>query len=557
MRYYFLLFFSITCCYPVFAQATDWPFQHKLDSLLASKALGAEDPGFAVCIVENGKIVYEHQSGLANLKLKKPITAETIFNIGSVTKQFTAACILLLEEQGKLRRSDSIQKYIPELPDFGETITLDQLIGHMSGLHGHIDVLNLKVKYKNSRLSPAAIFSFYQKSPVLSFSPGTDFAYNNTAYSILCMVIERVSGMKTGDFMREQIFNPLGMKHASFCLIEGDGLTDGTVSYAYQAGKKRYKKDNSTHNMLGATGVHCTLRDLALWQLNFEHNQLGKKSPELIRQMIAMNFLKDGTATHYGAALVLKNYRGIPTIEHGGGWNSFLLQCRRFPEQGISVMVASNNDRSSPFPMADAICDQLFDFKPLPEKASSSLEKLNIQVGQLEGIYLSSNNRLRYVRRDADTLKIRIDESSKKREVAIRFVPKASTNTLLVFTDPITGDPVEFKLDEQGAVKGFFWEGGEYFQCRRFFEKLEASPIPAKTWTGKYNASDFGQKIGIRRNGNAGALKLKPVFFMGYKLEPITGSVFMVPEDRIILRFSENGIVLGDEWVRNLRFSRL
>ncbi len=142
------------------AQEGNWYFGNKLDSLLAKKEIGAKSPGFAVCIVDHGEIVYEFQTGLANLELRKPITEETIFNLGSVSKQFTAACILLLEEQGKLKRNDPIQKFIPELPDFGETITLDHLINHTSGLYGHIDVLNLRFKYKNSRLSAKAIFSF-------------------------------------------------------------------------------------------------------------------------------------------------------------------------------------------------------------------------------------------------------------------------------------------------------------------------------------------------------------------------------------------------------------
>jgi len=375
-----------------YAQNTTWKFQTVLDSLLLTKAVGANNPGFAVCVVENDKIVYERQTGLANLELQKPITAKTLFNIGSVAKQFTATCIFLLEEQGKLRRSDSIQKYIPELPDFGETITLDQLIGHLSGIYGHVDALNFKTQFKNRFLRESYVFDFYRDWPKLSFPSGTDFAYNNTAYMLLSIVVERASGMKTSDFMDKNIFQPLGMQQTKFCLIEADGLTDGTVSYTYQAGKRRYKKTDDTHNMLGATGIHCSLQDLALWQNNFAHNRLGKGDPNLIRQMETSYTLMDGTPTHYGAGLVLKNYRGIPTIEHGGGWNSFLLQCRRFPEQGISVLVASNNDRSNPFPIADAICDKLFDFKPLPEKTTSNLGQLKIPVQNLEGQYLSFNN---------------------------------------------------------------------------------------------------------------------------------------------------------------------
>lgn len=555
MRDFLLPLFSLFFLTSGFSQNTDWKFQSQLDSLLATKGLGAHAPGFAVCLIEKGQIVYEYQCGLANLERQKPITANTIFNIGSVAKQFTAACILLLEEQGKLLRSDPIQKFIPELPDFGQTITLDHLIGHQSGIYGHISVLNMRVKYKNSFLREPYIFSFYQKSPQLSFSTGTDFAYNNTAYQLLSMVIERVSGMETGDFMQKNIFQPLGMDHTQFCLIEAEGLTDGTVSYTFKARKKRYKKTNNTHNMLGATGVHCSMRDLALWQNNFDHNRLGKGDPEFIRKMETSYRLNDGTPTHYGMGLVLKNYRGIPTIEHGGGWNSFLLQCRRFPKHGISLLVVSNNDHSNPFRIADEICDKLFDFKPIPKTEESNLGQMTIPVHNLVGNYLSLNNRLRRVRLDSDTLKLRMEEYSTKREIALRFDPALSSDTLLTFSDPTMGYPVQFSLHPNGQVRGFYWDGGDYFQCRQFFEKLDETPVSVKKWTGKYTGIEFDQKIRIRRSTKKGSLKLKPIFFLRYHLDPITPSVFIVRGDRTIVRFSEKGLVLGDEWVSNLHFS--
>lgn len=548
----------ILCCLTQtsigYTQASAWKFQPQLDSLLATKSLGQDAPGFAVCILEKGQIVYEYQSGLANLELKKPIRANTQFNIGSVAKQFTATCIFLLEEQGKLRRSDSIQKYIPELPDFGRTITLDHLISHTSGMFSHVEALNFRTLYKNRFLEPAFIFSFYQKWPAFSFQPGTDFSYNNTAYMLLAMVVERVSGMKTGDFMQKNIFQPLGMNHTQFCLIEADGLTDGTVSYTYLEGKKRYKKENKTHNMLGATGIHCSLQDLALWQLNFEHNRLGKGDPNLIRQLESSYTLNDGTSVHYGAGLVIKNYRGIPTVEHGGGWNSFLLQSRRFPEQGISMLVASNNERSNPFPIADAICDKLLEFKPLPEKSASNLNLLKLPAQNLEGKYLSFNNRLRHIIIEADTLKVRLDESASKRTIALRFDPNSSSDTLLTFLDPTRLYPLQFLLDKKGQVRGFFWNGGDYFECRRYFEKLDETPIPAKKWTGKYKGDGFKQNIHIRRKGKAGVLKLKPKFFLSYRLEPITSSIFRIKGERTIVRFTKQGFVLGDDWTSNLRF---
>ncbi|HLP92858.1 MAG TPA: serine hydrolase domain-containing protein [Saprospiraceae bacterium] len=555
MRILLVLYFLWISISESLAQNVDWKFRQTLDSLLKTYSLGKQAPGFAVCIVEHGNIVYEFQTGLANLELNKPITSNTIFNIGSVSKQFTAACVALLQEQGKLRLTDPVHQYIPELPDFGAEITLNHLISHTSGLHGHIDVMNLAMKYKNERLQPEAIFNFYRKMPTLAFAPGTDFAYNNTAYQLLSIVIERVSGMPTADFMQKEIFTPLGMKDTRFCLLESEGLPDGTVSYLFQEGKKKYRKDNKTHNMLGATGVHCTLRDLALWQNNFDRNTLVKSNPEFFSVMELMYLLNDNTRTHYGRGLLVKQYKGKKTVEHGGGWNSFLIQSRRFPVEGLNILVASNNLKSSPFPIADAISDHILSFANMPKNLSSRLDSLRIPVANLCGKYLASNNKIRIIRVDADTLKVRLDESTSGKEIPVVYAAHKSSDTLVTFFDPATGFVLAFKLAPDKQVAGFFWEGGDYFRCNRWFEKLDERPVPARQWAGRYKTSFYPKKVRIKNKGNS--MVLKPVFFMRYPLEQISPTVFKIRKDGVVIRFTSSGFILGDEWVRNLKFSRI
>ncbi|MCC7465024.1 MAG: beta-lactamase family protein [Saprospiraceae bacterium] len=547
-----MIWIAIPVC---FTQKADWKFQHSLDSLLQTYSLGNSNPGFSVCIVSNGAIVYEFQTGLANLALKKNITSNTIFNIGSVSKQFTAASIHILQEQGKLKLEDPVHKYLPELPDFGAVITLHHLISHTSGLHGHIEVQSLVMNYKNERLQPKAIFDFYRKMPVLAFAPGTDFAYNNTAYQLLSLVVERVSGMSTSAFMQQEIFSPLGMKDSRFCLLESEGMPDGTVSYSYHEGRKKFRKDNNTHNMLGATGVHCTLRDLAIWQNNFDRNVLVKSKPDFFSEMQLMYLLNDNTRTHYGSGLLIKQYRGKKTVEHSGGWNSFLIQARRFSEEGINILVASNNHQCNPFAIADAISDHILIFHSTSHKLPSGLEFLPVPATHLCGKYIASNNKIRALRVDADTLKVRLEESAAGKEIPIIYVPHKSSDTLLTFFDLSNGFLLHFKMGAEGKISGFFWEGGDYFRCNRWFEKLDEEPLEVRQWVGQYQTNFYPKKVKVKKRG--GRLVLKPIFFKRYPLEQISSDVYQISKDGIVVRFTPSGFTLGDAWVRNLQFSRI
>lgn len=555
MRFYFLLLFQLVFVVSARSQQPEWRFEATLDSLLKKYDPGPEKPGFVVCILEKGAIVYERQFGLANLEQKKPMRAETVFNLGSITKQFIATGILLLEEQGKLKRSDPIQKYLPELPDFGQPITLDHLISHTSGLYSFIEVSNLHRKYKNKYLQPKALFAFYQGFPQSAFPVGTDFFYNNSAYAMLKIVLERVSGMPAGDFLQQQIFQPLGMKNARFCLDESEGIPDGCTSYSFNESKKKYKHPKPIQNLAGATGVFCNLHDLAQWQFNFEHNHLGKGGPELIRQMETTHYLNNGASVHYGAGLFLKTYRGIPVVEHGGGWNEFLVQSRRFPESGISVLVASNNPVSNPFRIADAICDKFFVFPDTMRAFDPG--KLPLPSAQFEGIFLSANNRLRLVRMDADTLKIYNKQLGSKKYVSLRYEPTKSSDTLFTFSEIRSGELVQFVAGEDKHIKGFYWAGGDYFVCRRFYERQVQRRLTYAQKTGVYRIQGQKMKIRIKQGLFKRQLKISPAPFVSFRLEPLSDALYrVVGDESLLVRFDGTHMILGGYEVPNLIFTK-
>jgi hypothetical protein len=392
-------------------------------------------------------------------------------------------------------------------------------------------------------------------APDLSFQPGSDFAYCNTGYMLLAMVVERISGLSMHDFTTQHIFHPLGMEHSNYFQQEKDGLPDGATSYDFQSKKGKFKRARSYPNAIGATGVQTTLRDFFLWDQNFYHNRLGSGS--LCEKMETSARLNDGSLTYYGGGLVLKSFQGNKMVSHGGGWSSFLMEYRRFPDLGISILVASNNDFSSPFPLADAICrDILPKIEASPPPSKPALQ-LPVAAQNLEGTFLSASNFIRRVKSDGTNLVISIPKSDGK-ETLLRldFIEKSNANNTLIFKDE-RGETVIFQLDSIGQqTLGFWWAGGHYFQVRRFYQKL--TPPGAKTaFPGKYHSESRKQTLRVRSDKRTGGLKIKPVFFIKYPLEPLGGSAFKVRGEAIVIRFEEHEMIVGNDWTNGLRLKKI
>ena len=551
MKYLFLFLIGIFCHQIISAQNV----QHltsTLDSLLATYSAGENRPGFSVCITQNGQIVYEFQVGMAEIQKKIPISPGTLFNIGSISKQFTAACILTLEKEGKLRRTDSIQQYLPELPDFGKKITLNHLIAHTSGLFCHFDVLSLRYKYKDKFNTNPYFFSFYQKYPMLSFAPSNDFAYNNSAYMMLAMVVERVSGLSLSLYMEQHLFQPNGMDQAVFSRNEIEGVQGKTASYQFLPAKNRFKKTKSNSNAVGATGVHCTLRDMAKWQYNFSIDTTNGQMSPFFNELAQSYTLNDGRLTHYGMGVLCKSYKGRTCIEHGGGWNSFLVQSQYFSAEGIGLLVASNNDYCNPFSISDKICALIFPTENpiLPATA------VQLPVMDVEGTYISFNNRIRRVERAGDSLFIQLDEAPHKPASSLIYEPSLSTDTCATFVEQGTGFQVRFVFGQNGVVRGFWWEGGDYFRCNRFYEKLDIQPPNGVKISGKYQAVGFGQAIRIRRKWLGKGYQLKPHIVVSYPLEILSANALKIKGAREVLRFKGDTLVFGNDWVFNLTFNK-
>ncbi len=556
LKYRFLLF---ACLFPVFiwGQKLDvGALVKSLDKVVQSPKFKDNEPGFAVMVIKEGRILYERQRGLADLDKKTPIRPDDVFHIGSVSKQFAATCIYLLEEQGKLSLEDSIQRFLPEIPWLGNTVRIRHLVGHTSGIPDHLETANLRGGFKDKILVPAYALREVARYPVLGFEPGTQFSYCNTAYMLLAIIVERAAKMEIDDFAEQHIFKPLGMVHTQFRLYEG---TNPVRQYTRNKDGK-IKQHPVMVNSLGAVGVYTSLRDLFLWDQNFYKNKLGKGDSTLMERMQRSDTLLNGNKTNYGAGLFLAPYRRWEqTVSHPGGWGGFQADCRRFPNSEISVLVASNADFVLPFAIADSLSDILLKYKPYKFK-HQHIEG-GVGVDAFCGTFIGNNNIVHQVVNRNGNLAIVPLPASGKPGVGLElfFISKREDGRFSFWDEK--GEKVFFVMDEAGtSVQGINWEGGHFMKVQNdYYQKLPPATdqkTQLKAYAGRYRTTIHGQRLRVKYSRKAKALVLKPSPFHTYPLENLGGNVFRVKGESVVLRFERGQMVLGNDWLRGVRFRK-
>jgi CubicO group peptidase (beta-lactamase class C family) len=313
-------------------------------------------PGCALGIYKDGQIVYKRGYGMANLNDDVPITPATVFHVASMSKQFTAASILLLAQQGKLSLDDDVHKYIPELPDFGERITLRHLLHHTSGLRDQWALLDLAGwRYSQDLITDEDVMSVVVRQKELNFKPGQKYMYSNTGFTLLAIVVKRVSGMSLREFTTKNIFEPLGMMHTHFRDDHEEVIKHDALGYEQDGKDKPFRMNLTNFDTTGATSLHTTVEDLQLWDENFYHPHVG--GPALIQQMLERGKLNSGGLQDYASGLVIGTYKGLPTVDHAGADAGYRSEMTRFPEQHFSAAVLCNFADTNPSALVRQIAD--------------------------------------------------------------------------------------------------------------------------------------------------------------------------------------------------------
>ena len=310
----------------------------QVDLLFADRD-NRQKPGASVAVVRDGTVLLQKGYGSANLEYGLPVTTSTLFQVASVSKQFTAFAVLLLEEEGKVSMGDDIRKYIPEVPHFGKVITLRHLAWHTSGLRDQWSLLALGGWRLDDVITREHILRLISWQKELNFDPGEKYLYSNTGYTLLAEVVSRVSGMPFTEFTRRRIFEPLGMKHTFFC--EDHEQVIRNRAYSYYPEEEIYKKSVLNYSIAGATSLFTTVEDLILWVSNFGEPRVGNR--HMIRKMRERGVLNSGEPVNYAMGQIIGTYRGWDMISHSGSDAGFQAFLARIPEHHFAVMVLSND----------------------------------------------------------------------------------------------------------------------------------------------------------------------------------------------------------------------
>ncbi|HEX5216587.1 MAG TPA: serine hydrolase domain-containing protein, partial [Vicinamibacterales bacterium] len=312
-------------------------------------------PGCSLGITRNGALVYERGHGMANLDLGAALTPASVFNVASVSKQFTAMAVLLLAKGGHLSLDDEVRKYIPELPDYGTRLTIRHLLTHTSGLRNAFGLRGLAAPRDDGTDENDEIVMMLARQRALDFTPGTRYTYNNGAYIMLGVLVKRVSGQSLRAFAEANIFKPLGMAHTHFHDDVGEIVPNRASGYTRGPGGLRVTNPADEGGFVGNAGLFTTVRDLLIWEQNFSVVRVG--DPALVAAMQAPTTLTGGGISSYGFGLELGEYRGLRTVGHTGDEPGWVAHVVRFPSQEFTVALLCNFDAPAVTTLTRRIAD--------------------------------------------------------------------------------------------------------------------------------------------------------------------------------------------------------
>jgi CubicO group peptidase (beta-lactamase class C family) len=419
-------------------------------------------PGCTVAVYQDGQTVLSRAYGMANLDHDVPLAPSSIFHVASVSKQFTAAAILLLAHDGKLTLDDDIRKHVPELPDFGKRITVRHLIHHTSGIRDQWSLLGLAGwRYSRDLITDDDVLSMLSRQKDLNFAPGEQHLYSNSGYTLLAVIVSRTSGQTFQQFTADRIFKPLGMTHTHFRDDFAEIVKNQAYGYTREGGT--FKLSVTNFDTAGATSLLTTAEDLAKWDANFQKPVVGGAA--LIAAMEQRGRLNDGRDIDYASGIVHGTHRGLKTISHGGadaGYRSALL---RYPEQRFGVATLCNLAQTNPTQLAQRVVEVYLgdQMQPVTATATASVAEVAVaaaELAALAGLYWNDRDAAarRFLVEDG-RLKMRTgpeQTTTLKATGSGRFVLENPTRTLTFESNRLTiapdsGAPVTFERVEPFA----------------------------------------------------------------------------------------------------------
>lgn len=524
------------------AQAEPAPRQVDVDRIFS--AFNTHTPGCAVGVALRGTVVLKTGYGMADLERNVPITPDTVFESGSLAKQFTAAALLLVAQQGKVSLDDPLRKYLPELPDYGTPLTIRQVLSHVSGLREWRAVAAFsgfpegKLVYDNQDLLRMAA-----RQRALNFEPGTDWSYTNTGFNISTILIERAlgNGKTFQTFTREMIFEPLAMVHSRWRDNFRTVVPNRALAYTHAPGDV-WTQDTPVENIIGAGGLLTTVGDLLLWNENFTHAKVG--GPELVRTQQTPATLRSGRKLTYAAGLTVSTFDGLREVSHSGSTGGYRTWLGRYPDQGVSVAVLCNSAQANPTLLGRNAARLWTGGSPEPHATTYVLEPAKLQ--SLAGMYRKM--------RDNTVIEVRLQNGKLAVEPRTELAPLAAGK----FLD--TASESEYDFEEGTPVRlRLVTPTGDIL-----FERVEpAQPAAAElaALTGDYESRETETTLTLAldakhelsyRIGSNSPVTLRPTFRDSFATPSGASIRFLRDANGKVIALSA-----GEARVWDLRFTRV
>jgi CubicO group peptidase (beta-lactamase class C family) len=509
-------------------------------------------PGCAVAVSQRGKLVVNRAYGSADLERDVPLSPSSIFDIGSVRKQFVAAAVLLLVEDGRISLNDDVRKHFPELPDYGQKITVDHLLTHTSGIRDWTGLRPLT----GGKVDDVVSLILRQRG--LNFAPGEEWAYSNSGYVLLTDLVARASGMSFPEFTRKRLFEPLGMKTT---MSPGD-LRDVIKSRAlgYEKEGDGWRVGMYVGNERGSTGgaILSTAADLVIWNDALTSGRLGAFVTGKLQEQARLN---NGRKLSYARGLIADTYRGGTRVSHSGSAAGYSAWLGRLPAHGFSMAVLCNADVTSASALAGRVADQFLPAAVTETAGVKSPATVAEGVG-VTGVDLNSKAGLFVSERTGDPLLVMANKGELR-------IPGLRAALIPVTKDRFRNPGGDLFFMSQDEFELHFLSQDEFElksmegRTTRYRRAQPFAPTPAdlQAFAGRYASDETGSAFQVVPGKDGLVVHLEGSSGKGSEIRPVYRDTFQL--SRVTVRFlrDKDGKVVALDYsnpvVRNIKFTRL
>ena len=508
-----------------------------------------DSPGCALAVMREGKVIYSRGYGVADLDHDIAISPTSVFHVASISKQFTAASILMLAEEGKVSIDDDIHKYIPELPDFGAKITLRHLLTHTSGMRDQWAMLGMDGwRMSQDVITDQDVLDILIKQKALNFPPGEQYLYSNSGFTLLALTVKRVSGKSLREFTQERIFGPLGMTHTFF----RDNHLEIVKNQAYgylPSGKGRFELRVPNFDTVGAASLLTTAEDFAKWDANFDQPKVGAA---VLAKMQERAHLNSGEAIDYGFGLQPGTYRGLEITGHGGADAGYKADYLRFPKERLGIACLCNLGTLIPRDLTKQVAAVYLGDKMTPLEKPATPASASSAAVPRNAFGLFYNKELGDLRRIVE-----------RNGRVLLISPGPRTETLSA------AGPNELQIAAPVGIGGTIALAGDHLTETRpgappvqYERRYEAAPKSLIEYIGTYHSDELDIPYQIESDGSK--LWLKRMKYKPTALAPTIQDCFLTPvnNSEAHLEFERDaqghvtGFLLNIGRVRHLRFTR-